>query len=107
MRLKKQSLILECGNKQEKSYTSSLSTFNEYMTWAVFSLYVMENNPPHLVDRMISVQENFMETSRKFIHFKEFNQELIRLYEDQKIKTGSIEIESLYPPILNWMSQKE
>ncbi|MEL7123552.1 MAG: DUF4932 domain-containing protein, partial [Bacteroidota bacterium] len=90
-------------NNRKRGYSSNLSTFNEYMTWAVFSLYVKENKPSHQVDTMIDIQEKFMVESRKFIHFRAFNQELIRLYDDQKNETGKVEIETLYSPMLKWM----
>lgn len=91
-------------NGREHGYSSSMSTFNEYMTWGVFSLYARDTYPPEQVDSIISIQENFMIGKRQFVAFKEFNQELRRLYEDQKSQTGSIEIESLYPLLLQWMN---
>ncbi len=93
-------------NHQKNGYRSSMSTFNEYMTWAIFSLYALENYQPEQIEKILSVQEAFMVERRKFIHFKTFNRELIRLYEDQRAKTGKIELETLYSPILKWMEKK-
>lgn len=93
-------------NHQKNGYRSSMSTFNEYMTWAIFSLYALENYQPEQIEKILSVQEAFMIERRKFIHFKTFNRELICLYEDQRAKTGKKELETLYSPLLKWMEKK-
>lgn len=93
-------------NHQKRGYSNSLSTFNEYMTWSLFSLYVLDHYPEDLVEEIISSQENFMVERRKFIHYKSFDRKMIELYEGQKDKGQSVEIESLYPSILKWVAEQ-
>lgn len=93
-------------NHQKRGYSNSLSTFNEYMTWSLFSLYVLDNYPEDLIEEIISIQENFMVDRRKFIHYKAFNRKMIELYEDKKAQGQRMEIESLYPSILQWVKEQ-
>jgi len=93
-------------NKQKNGYSSSISTFNEYMTWAIFSLYVMDNYQNNYLDEIISFQEDFMVAHRKFIFFKEFNQQLMELYTNMENKTQKIAIEDFYPAMLKWAREK-
>ncbi|MEL6943006.1 MAG: DUF4932 domain-containing protein, partial [Bacteroidota bacterium] len=90
-------------NHQESSYQSSYSTFNEYMTWGLFNLYAQETYAPKQLDTILNFQIDFMEKSRKFVAFKAFSQQLAMYYEEQKNATEVIEIEPLYPLILEWM----
>ncbi|MEL7161191.1 MAG: DUF4932 domain-containing protein [Bacteroidota bacterium] len=93
-------------NHQKKGYSSSVSTFNEYVTWGLFSLYASDVYRPGQVDTIISLQEDYMVDKRKFVHFKAFNREMRRLYAAQKNEVGQFDIESLYVPLIQWMQQK-
>lgn len=87
-------------NAQENSlYPSKYKTFNEYMTWGVFNLYALDIYSEENMDAIIKYQTDFITDKRKFIRFREFNEELIRLYKSK----GKPGIEELYEPIFEWM----
>ena len=50
--------------------------FNEYMTWALFSLYCYDNFPKEDIDEYIRTLEYHMVFGRGFIKFREFNQDI-------------------------------
>ncbi len=84
-------------------YASPEMTFNEYMTWGVFILYAhdtyemkdFEAIKEHVIRQMVG--------SRQFIRFREFTEELLRLYRD---RTAGQSIPDLYPAVLSW-AQKQ
>ncbi|WMN12014.1 DUF4932 domain-containing protein [Marivirga salinae] len=84
------------------SYPSKYSTFNEYMTWGVFNLYALDTYSEENMDTIIQYPTDFITENRKFIRFREFNQELIRLYESK----DKPKIEELYEPIFEWMRKE-
>lgn len=94
-------------NQQKNGYSSSISTFNEYMTWSVFSLYAIDNFEPPLLDSILSIQEKFMVDRRKFIAFKAFNQQLIHLYQEERKEVEQAQLQSFYKPMLKWMETYE
>jgi len=78
-----------------KSYDTPYKVFNEYMSRAVFCLYLKENYNEtfyHVVDAEVV---RMMVQERGFVRFAEFKDELIELYDNQ-------DIESLYPKLLQW-----
>jgi hypothetical protein len=86
-------------NKQA-GYRSAEGTFLEYMTWAVFVLYAYDNY--HEQDFEIIVKKSAVDKmveDRKFVRFKEFAEELLRLYRDGEQRQ---KIPDLYPAILDW-----
>lgn len=85
------------------AYNSSYSVFNEYMTWAVFSLYCMDNYPGKQVDEFVNNMERQMVKSRGFIRFKEFNRQLMSLYE----KNRKITIDELYKEMIAWCAKQK
>lgn len=96
-------------NKQEEnrggtSYDSAYSTFNEYMTWGVFSLYATEIYSLEHMDAIMAKHTDFMSgpKQRSFVHFKEFNDELLQQYE----MLNQPMVEELYEPMLAWMKAK-
>ena len=82
-------------------YATPSAVFNEYMTWAVFTLYANDNFPEQDVLQFMTKMEKQMENSRGYVRFKEFNRELLRLYKENPDKT----VDELYPAILAWSSQ--
>jgi hypothetical protein len=81
-------------------YRSAEATFNEYMTWAVFVLYVYDNYEQQ--DAEIIVKRSTVDKMvdrRGFVRFKEFAEELLRLYRDGE---GKQAVPELYPAILDW-----
>lgn len=81
-----------------KSYGSPYSVFNEYMTWAVFSLYASDTFEEAVFVELNRRNENQMTKNRGFNKFKEFNQKLLELYQTNKPKS----IEELYQPMMDW-----
>jgi Domain of unknown function (DUF4932) len=80
------------------SYKEPMSVFNEYMTHSAFCLYIADTYDPETAGLVIQRREDLMVDSRKFIHFKEFNQELMRLHKANK----ELKVIELFPVILDW-----
>jgi hypothetical protein len=81
-----------------RDYPTAFSTFNEYMTYALYSLYVLDNYTPADATLIISRCEEVMH-NRGFIRFSEFNQELITFYTLNRGARG----EDIYRYILSGM----
>lgn len=79
-------------------YDSPESVFNEYMTHAVFCLYILETYDKQTANFVIEDREDLMVNRRHFIRFKEFNKEVIRLRQEHK----DLKVVDLYPFILEW-----
>lgn len=79
-------------------YDNPVSVFNEYMTHAVFCLWVLDNYDKATADFVISNRESLMVDRRHFIKFKEFNRALIDLHE----KNAGTMAADLYPAVLDW-----
>lgn len=86
------------SNEADKNYNSRGSTFNEYMTWGVFSLYALDTYSKQNVDTIIQIPANQM-IGRGFPRFQEFNNELIAQYK----ANSRPQITPLFKPILAWM----
>lgn len=83
------------ANGDTDRYGNPSSIFNEYMTHAVFCIYVKENYDEQTANKIIKNRVNLMVEHRKYIKFKEFNDKLLSLSGGRKVK-------DLYPDILNW-----
>ncbi|MHC4752187.1 MAG: DUF4932 domain-containing protein [Planctomycetota bacterium] len=90
-------------NKQS-GYRSRESTFNEYMTWAVFMLYAHDNYDDQTFKTVNERVANQMINRRKFVRFREFSDELLRLYLSQSEGQSIVD---LYPDILDWAKNLE
>jgi hypothetical protein len=86
-----------------KFYGTPMSVFNEYMTHAVFCLYVLDHFDPVTADFIIKRRESLMVEHRKYIRFKEFNQALIKLYQQNK----DSDLLPIFPGILSWCSTQK
>lgn len=82
-----------------KNYNSRYAVFNEYLTWALFSLYSKDNYSEESFKILNNVIEDRM-VSRGFVQFGIFNQMLLNLYT-----TRDENVEGLYPYILLWCKQ--
>ena len=82
-------------------YDTAYKTFNEYMTRAVYSLYIIDTVPIESQEATIQFQEALMVTCRGFTQFPAFNREVIRLYETRE---PTQTISDLYPAILDWFA---
>lgn len=80
------------------SYGTPGRTFNEYMTWSVFSLYTSDNDPEEL-ETVNKVTVNIMVNGRGFIKYKEFNDKLLEIYKSKK---GDEKAAGLYGEMLEW-----
>jgi hypothetical protein len=91
------------GLDDNSSYADPMSTFKEYMTWAVFTLYCLDTYQESDVMTYIEHMERQMEQRRGFNNFKAFNRELMRLYLLYKKSKKSYE---LYPEIIEWCKRQ-
>lgn len=85
-----------------KAYESPYRVFNEYMTWALFSLYCIDNFEEKDYEVALSSMERTMVKGRDFIKFKEFNRKLIEIYTEGKIN----DIDKIYSQMLDWCMNK-
>lgn len=89
------------GNSSD-FYDNSISVFNEYMTWSVFCLYILDNYDKSTVDLVINEREERMVDKRHFIKFREFNQALIKI----RMEHNELKVAALYPFILDWCKRQ-
>jgi hypothetical protein len=71
-----------------------LSSFNEYMTWALYDIFVKENFPQSADS--IALQWHYQNASRGFIASNVFADKVKELYAKHK------NIEQVYAPLLKW-----
>lgn len=81
-----------------QTYDNPYKVFNEYMTFAVYSLYVLDNYKENEFNEYMPMLERQMVDQRKFLKFKEFNRALIDKYKQNK----NIKPAELYLYMLNW-----
>ena len=79
-------------------YNNPTAVFNEYMTWSVFCLYVVDNYDEATANVVINERESRMIEQRDFTRFKEFNKALINIRKEHK----ALKVADLYPLILDW-----
>jgi hypothetical protein len=73
------------------------ATFNEYMTWAVYDIFVKKYFP-NSADKVIE-EWHQINVSRGFIASQKFGKKLVELYQN---KSGTENIVDLYPKLMNW-----
>jgi hypothetical protein len=78
-----------------------INCFNEYMTWAVYDLFVKKHFPEN-ADSIIT-QWQYQNASRGFIAQNLFAEKVSQLYSKNKSK----DFESLYVPLLKWCKSIE
>lgn len=79
-------------------YDSPFAVFNEYMTHALFCLWVRERYDAQTADYVIRNRVEMNAGRRGFVRFEAFNTELFRLRDAYPGKT----VAELYPRILEW-----
>ena len=84
-------------------YQSPIAVFNEYMTWAVFLLYIESRLNSEDFTDVVRQTTATMESSRRFQRFGRFAQELLRLYHERP--AGS-RVPMLYPALLEWAARQ-
>jgi hypothetical protein len=87
--------------KGNEFYGSPMNVFNEYMTWSVFCLYVLDFYNKADAEQIIHERETRMVDKRNFIRFKEFNRALIQIRKEHP----GLKVVELYPFILDWCKQ--
>lgn len=87
-------------NKQNSSnYAKASFTFNEYMTWSLFSLFAYDHYDDKSFEIINNYQIRLMEQGRNFVKYGEFNNKMLEFYNrNEKEK----DIEYLYSEILSW-----
>lgn len=88
------------NGKITESYHDEYMVFNEYMTFAIYSLYVYDNYPKENLNKFSPYLEKHMVESRGFINFKDFNKELLEKYKSNP----KSKMKELYDYILEWSS---
>ena len=91
----------ELWNRQN-GYADPMSTFNEYMTWAVFLLYAAETYDTAAFEEIKRVTVDSMENRRRFVRFGAFTDAALGLYRS---RNEGETIPDLYPAILTWAEQ--
>ena len=86
-------------NKQ--SGYPGIATFNEYMTWAVYDLFIKENFPTYADS--ISLQWQYQNSSRGFLAQNLFSKKVSELQSKNKKKN----IANIYKPLLKWSKEIE
>jgi hypothetical protein len=94
---------IECWNTRVQGYNSFYETFNEYMTWAIFTLYLEQNFDAALVEKRNDAEAAFMVSRRGFNRFKEFNNKLREVYKNKK---DHEHVSDLFEPMLKWMGEQ-
>lgn len=93
------------SNGDTENYPTPEGVFNEYMTHAVYCLYVHTTyDDEEAAQFVIDARKNLMTDQRQFFRFHEFNQQLLELYEN---KAADQTVADLYPGILEWAESVE
>jgi len=79
-----------------------INIFNEYMTWAVYDLFINENFPKEKTDSISNVYSK-QNITRGFTAQNIFSKKLSDLYQ----KSTSKKLEELYSPMLRWCKSIE
>ncbi len=86
----------------KKSGYKGIDSFNEYMTWAVYDLFIHENFPEEKTDSISNVFSK-QNITRGFTAQNVFSKKLLQLYKKSKSK----KLEGLYKPMMKWCKQVE
>jgi hypothetical protein len=84
------------------AYDNQYAVFNEYMTWALYSLYCMDNFPPKEVKQLTTKMESQMTDGRGFIKFDDFNRTLMKSYR----RDPKINMDDLFNLMLAWSAKQ-
>jgi len=88
--------------KPSGGYNNVLSCFEEYMNYGLVTLLYSDVFDEATFSELKAGMENNMVNGRGFLRFKEFNEELLRLYQSKK--TGET-VADLYPAVIKWAGQ--
>ncbi len=85
---------------ESNDYRSAEATFNEYVTWAIFALFVRDAYGDEHVRAAIDDINKSMKR-RGFVRFSEFSKWITSF---DPLAQGSNSVEELYPEIIAWFS---
>jgi hypothetical protein len=91
------------GDRHGDAYYRGIASFNEYMNWALVSLWFADHAPAADRAAMIAAVEKVMTESRAFPQFAAFDRFLLELYRSRK--PGET-LADLYPRIISWFEQR-
>lgn len=94
---------VDCWNTKVQRYETPMATFNEYMTWAVFTLYLYDNFAADVFKKRNDAEAEFMASERGFKKFREFNSKLLEFYKNRKQEET---IYDLHKPMIDWVRQQ-
>ncbi len=86
----------------KKSGYKGLSCFNEYMTWALYDIFVNKYFPA--IADSISTQWHYQNAARGFFASNYFSSQLVSLYNSRKENEN---LKNLYPKMLNWAAKNQ
>ncbi|MCE6991147.1 DUF4932 domain-containing protein [Dyadobacter sp. CY323] len=90
------------SGKPSSGYDNSLVCFEEYMNYGLVALYYSDIfDKKTFISLNMTIEKNMVDF-RGFQRFREFNQELLRLYKNRK--TGQT-VADLYPAVIEWASK--
>ncbi|MFD1141779.1 DUF4932 domain-containing protein [Larkinella insperata] len=89
--------------KPSANYNNPLSCFEEYMNYGLVTLFYADVFGKDDFEKIKAGLENNMVTNRGFKRFREFDQELLRLYQTRQ--PGQT-VADLYPAIIAWVARQ-
>jgi len=81
---------------------TGINCFNEYMTWAVYTLFIKERYPQYNVDSIATLWQ-LQNATRGFFAQNLFTDKVEELYSSK----GNRSFESMYEPLLTWCKSIE
>lgn len=95
-------LWVDASNKSTNHYPNPIKVYDEYLTWGLFILYILDTEPKNttLLNK-VTAHVNDKMKQKGFPKSKEFNEELVRLYRINK------NINFIYDGILDWSKGEE
>jgi hypothetical protein len=84
----------------QRGYGNPAQTFNEYMTWATYTLFAKDYYDADVFAEANAYTVDQMEGQRGFPRFGAFNAALLDLYENRASGTT---VADLYPDVLAWL----
>lgn len=91
------------AGRDSDNYQSPARTFNEYMTHAVYLLYVHDRYPAAVFEAVRRSRVRLNEERRGFVRFGAFADELLRIYQARQ---PTQTLPDLYPVVLAWCRQQ-
>lgn len=93
---------LSCWNSGAQGYGNNYATINEYLTWAVYSMYLYDNFESEVFEKSNKREASFMAEGRGFIQYEAFNDFAIAWYKEHP----NASIESFYPEATKWIQSR-